>query len=121
MTVTVKSMPAGWTLDGGTHNADGSWTIQTADVSAITVSTPADYSGAEALNVTASWTNADGTTGTLVVADNVEAYAPGSPIFAWSGDDTLTGSAGADDRSSSRSRSATTWCTTSTPPRTRST
>ena len=28
---------------------------------------------------------------THVVADNVEAYAPGSPIFAWSGDDHLTG------------------------------
>ena len=35
-----------------------------------------------------SWTNADGTTGITIVADNVEAYAPGNPIFAWSGDDT---------------------------------
>ena len=33
----------------------------------------------------------------MFIADNVEAYAPGSPIFAWSGDDTLTGSVGADD------------------------
>ena len=48
------------------------------------------------LNVTESWTNADGSTGSAIVADNVEAYAPGSPIFAVSGDDTLTG-AGAND------------------------
>ncbi len=46
--------------------------------------------------MTESWTNADGTTGTASVKDNVEAYAPGSPIFAVSGNDTLTG-AGAND------------------------
>src|SRR5262249_23300729 len=49
------------------------------------------------LQVTKSWTNPDGTTGSMTVADNVEAYAPGSPIFAWSGQDVLTGSAGADE------------------------
>jgi len=43
-----------------------------------------------------TWTEADGTVGRILVADNVEAYAPGSPIFAWSGDDFLTGSAGGD-------------------------
>jgi hypothetical protein len=32
-----------------------------------------------------TWTNADGTTDTIVFADNAEAYRPGSPIFAWSG------------------------------------
>jgi hypothetical protein len=48
------------------------------------------------LNVTESWTNADGSGGNTYVADNVEAY-PASPIFAVSGDDTLTGSAGNDE------------------------
>ena len=33
---------------------------------------------------------------TAIVADNVEAYAAGSPIFALSGDDHLTGSSGHD-------------------------
>jgi hypothetical protein len=32
----------------------------------------------------------------MVVADNMEVYAKGSPIFAWSGDDHLTGSSGHD-------------------------
>ena len=32
----------------------------------------------------------------VYVADNVEAYAKGAPIFAWSGDDTLTASSGND-------------------------
>ena len=49
-----------------------------------------------ALQVTMSWTNADGSSGIHTVVDNVEAYAPGSPIFALSGDDTLTGAAGND-------------------------
>ena len=48
------------------------------------------------LSVTETWTNADGSTGIAVVSDNVEAYAPGSPIFALSGDDTLTGAGGND-------------------------
>ncbi len=48
------------------------------------------------LNVAETWTNADGSTGHAIVADNVEAYAPGSPIFALSGDDNLTGSSGHD-------------------------
>jgi hypothetical protein len=46
--------------------------------------------------VTETWTNADGSTGIAVVSDNVEAYAPGSPIFALSGNDTLTGAGGND-------------------------
>ena len=48
------------------------------------------------LQVTESWTNADGSTGSLSFGDNVAVYAPGAPIFAWSSDDHLTGSAGAD-------------------------
>ena len=44
------------------------------------VTTPASYAGAMVLNVTESWTNADGSIGTAKIADNVEAYAPGMPI-----------------------------------------
>ncbi|WP_181165620.1 Ig-like domain-containing protein [Mesorhizobium sp. B2-4-12] len=94
--VTVSGVPAGWTLNGAVHNADGSWSIATIDVGSLSVTTPADYVGAAVLNVAETWTNTDGTTGTTIVADNVEAYAPGSPIFAWSGDDVLTGSLGND-------------------------
>jgi hypothetical protein len=54
------------------------------------------YVGAIVLNVTESWINANGGTESAVIADNVEAYAKGSPIFALSGDDFLTGSSGHD-------------------------
>ncbi|WP_281035352.1 Ig-like domain-containing protein [Mesorhizobium sp. M4B.F.Ca.ET.089.01.1.1] len=96
ITVTVKDVPSGWTIDGATHNADGSWTVVTNDLHGLTVTTPADFAGAAVLDVQMTWTNADGTTGSASIADNVEAYAPGSPIFAWSGDDVLTGSSGDD-------------------------
>jgi hypothetical protein len=96
VTVQIHDLPQGWTLKDWTQKSDGSWTIQTADPSSLTVVTPADVCGAEVLDVTMSWTKEDGTTSTVVVRDNVEAFAPGNPIFAWSGDDTLTGSANAD-------------------------
>jgi hypothetical protein len=48
------------------------------------------------LNVTQAWIQADGTTASATVMDNVEAYAPGSPIFALAGDDHLTGTGGND-------------------------
>ena len=96
VTVTVSDLPAGWTLTGATELADGSWTVQISDVGSLAVTTASDFAGASVLHVTETWTQADGTTATLVVNDNVEAYAPGSPIFALSGDDHLTGSSGND-------------------------
>ena len=83
-------------MSAGTNNGDGTWTVQTNDPSTLTVTTPADFTGAMVLQVAMTWTNADGSTGSSVVLDNVEAYAPGSPIFAVSADDHLTGSSGDD-------------------------
>jgi len=94
--VTVTAVPSGWQLNAGTNLGNGTWTVQTNDLGALTIMTAAAYAGAVVLGVTESWANADGSTGTASVSDNVEAYAPGSPIFAWSGNDTLTG-AGAND------------------------
>ena len=92
----VAGLAAGWSLSEGTNNGDGTWTVHTSDLASLTVTTPADFAGASVLNVSETWKNADGSTGTAYVADNVEAYALGSPIFAWSGNDTLTG-AGSND------------------------
>ena len=96
ITVTVGGVPSGWSLNAGTNNGDGTWTVQTTDLSALTITTAADFTGAMVLPVTMSWTNTDGTTGDAIVYDNVEAYAPGSAIFAVSADDHLTGSSNAD-------------------------
>ena len=94
--VSVSGVPSDWRLSDGTYLGNGTWAVETDNLSALTVMTTLAYAGATLLNVTEAWTNADGTTGHSSFSDNVEAYAPGSPIFAWSGDDTLTG-AGAND------------------------
>ncbi|WP_454875961.1 VCBS domain-containing protein [Pseudomonas farris] len=96
ITVTIGGVPSGWTFSAGTDNGDGTWTVQTSDPGSLTVTTPADFTGALVLDVNMTWTNADGSIGNAFVFDNVEAYAPGSPIFALSADDNLTGSSGAD-------------------------
>ena len=96
VTVTIAGVPAVWSLSEGTNNGDGSWTVQTNDIAALSITSLDSYTGALVLNVAEGWTNADGSTGYAIVADNVEVFAKGAPIFAISGDDTLTGSSGAD-------------------------
>jgi T1SS-143 domain-containing protein len=96
VTMSVAGVPSGWALSEGTHNADGTWTVVTSDPSSLTVTSPNGITGAVVLQITETWTNADGSTGVATVATNVEAYAKGAPIFAWSGDDTLTASSGSD-------------------------
>jgi Ca2+-binding RTX toxin-like protein len=96
VTVSTANVPAGWTLSGWTQQADGTWTVETSDPSALTITTSASFTGAMVLPMTMTWTNPDGTQGFEVVNDNIEAYAPGNPIFAISADDHLTGSSAAD-------------------------
>jgi hypothetical protein len=94
VTVMIAGIPAGWTVNGGADNGHGGWTIPANDVSALSITSPDDYRGAMAFKVTMSWTNADQSVGFAKLTDNVEVFAPGAPIVAWSGDDHLTGSSG---------------------------
>lgn len=96
VTVTLSGMPADWQLNQGTNLGNGTWMVETSDLTALTVLTAAAYAGAMVLNVTESWVNADSSIGSATIADNVEAYAPNSPIFALAYDDTLTGAGGND-------------------------
>ena len=96
VTLHISGVPSDWLLNAGIKNADGSWTVETNDPSSLTVTTLANFAGAAALEVNMGWTNADGSTGTKYLADNVEVFAAGAPIYAESADDTLTGSSGAD-------------------------
>ncbi|MCD9826395.1 VCBS domain-containing protein [Bradyrhizobium diazoefficiens] len=96
VSVSVSGIPAGWTLSEGTDNGDGTWSVQTNDVTALTITTLDDYAGAVSLHISQTWTDSTGGTGLAMIADNVEAYGQGSPIFALSGDDNLTGSTGDD-------------------------
>ncbi|MDD5249491.1 MAG: Ig-like domain-containing protein [Rhodocyclaceae bacterium] len=96
VTLKIAGIQAGWSLSEGSNNGDGSWTVQTDNVGALSITAPDAYAGARVLDVAETWTNADGSTGNGFVGDNVEVYAKGSPIFAVAGDDNLTGSSGHD-------------------------
>jgi T1SS-143 domain-containing protein len=96
VSLTVAGLAAGWALSEGTQNADGSWSVQTNDIGALSVTSPDGYVGALVLQVSENWTDSNGVAHTVYVSDNVEAFAKGSPVFAWSGDDTLTASGGND-------------------------
>ncbi|WLI11224.1 MULTISPECIES: VCBS domain-containing protein [Pseudomonas] len=96
ITVSISGVPSGWIFNAGTDNGDGTWTVQTSDPGALTVTTPSDFAGALVLDVNMYWSNSDGSDGSAYVFNNIEVYAPGSPIFALSADDNLTGSSGAD-------------------------
>ncbi|MEI8720297.1 VCBS domain-containing protein [Mesorhizobium sp. ISC11] len=96
ISVSISGVPVGWTVSQGIDNGDGTWSVQTNDVTALAVTSPGDYAGALSLHMSQTWIDSTGGTGLAMITDNVEAYAPGSPIFAWSGDDVLTGSSGND-------------------------
>ncbi|HVL53460.1 MAG TPA: VCBS domain-containing protein, partial [Vitreimonas sp.] len=98
VTLTVKDLPEGWTLNGGwLQGAEGGWTITTSDVRPLSVTTPLAFAGAVVLQMEMSWVRPDGTAHTLSIANNVEALAPGNPVIAWSGDDHLSGAEGRPD------------------------
>ena len=96
ITVNISGVPSGWTMSEGTDNGDGTWSVQTNDVSALSITAPENYAGAVSLQISQTWTDSTGGTGLAMITNNVEAYAPGVPIFAISGDDNLSGSSGND-------------------------
>ena len=96
ITLDVSGVPSGWTMSEGTDNGDGTWSVQTYDASTLSITAPLNYAGAVSLQISQTWTDSAGGTGLAMIADNVEAYAAGAPIFAISGDDNLSGSSGND-------------------------
>ncbi|MBL8836467.1 MAG: hypothetical protein JNL66_09485, partial [Alphaproteobacteria bacterium] len=76
LTLTISGVPTGATLSAGTDNGDGSWTLTgltQAQLDALTITPPADFSGSFDLTVTATATEAATTAGggELQEADNV--------------------------------------------------
>jgi VCBS repeat-containing protein len=96
ITVNISGVPSGWTINEGTDNGDGTWSVQTSDVSALSITAPENNAGAVSLQISQTWTDSTGGTELAMITNNVEAYAPSVPIFAISGDDNLSGSSGND-------------------------
>ena len=92
----ITGIPTDWSLNQGGRLPDGSWTVQSADLTSLAATAPTNFAGALTLEINLMTVQPDGTISTVSLTSNVEAFQPGSPIFAISGDDTLTGSSGAD-------------------------
>ena len=82
-TLDLSGAPSGTTLSAGTNNGDGTWTLTSAQLSGLTISAPADYSGSFDVDVSLSSTDgaADAATTTDTITVTV-APANSSPVFA---------------------------------------
>jgi len=94
LALTVAGLPQGAALSAGIANSDGTWTLQPADLTGLTMTLAqaADVT----LSITATATEADGGTSSVTQALNVT-FNP--PVSGGSGDDTLTGGAEGDQLS----------------------
>ncbi|KZB56581.1 Ig-like domain-containing protein [Thalassospira xiamenensis] len=54
LSITISGVPEGATLSAGTHNGDGSWTLEAVDLEGLTITPADDYSGTFDLAVTAT-------------------------------------------------------------------
>jgi len=105
LSITISGVPSGASLSAGTDNGDGSWTLDSGDLSGLTITPPADSDADFTLNVTATSTDGSDTASTLGTIDVSVAADADTPtltandatvVAESSGDDTLTGGAGND-------------------------
>ncbi|MDQ0537419.1 hypothetical protein QO018_006323, partial [Azospirillum picis] len=85
LSVVISGVPAGAVLSAGTDNGDGTWTLSAAQLSGLTITPPADFSGTLNLSVTAT-SSVNGTqashTEALTVTVASEADAPNLALQA---------------------------------------
>jgi Ca2+-binding RTX toxin-like protein len=107
LSIKIANVPSDGVLSAGTKNADGTWTLTSAQLSGLTLTTSAGTNFA--LNVTATTTEASNgalatKTGTINVtvpsgsgdADTIDGGIGNDQITGGKGNDTLTGGSGDD-------------------------
>ena len=99
--VVVSGMPAGASLSAGTDNGDGTWTLNPAQLSGLTILPPASSDTDFTLTVTSTSTDGADTAQTVdtfdVLVNNVETGTSGNDTLIGDGsNDSLTGMAGDD-------------------------
>jgi len=109
LSISVSGLPEGGSLSAGTDNGDGTWSLNPAQLSHLSMTVPADSSDF-ALNVSATSTENDGNTTTTTQAVQVDVASDGytgttdvlagsdgmDVLFGSSGHDALVGGAGDD-------------------------
>ncbi len=90
LSITITGVPTGATLNHGTNNGGGSWTLTPAQLTGLTITPPSNYNGSFNLSVTAT-TSENGTTAntnaTLGVAVAGVADTPTLSVQAASGNE----------------------------------
>ena len=84
--VIVSGLPAGASLNAGTRNNDGIWTLRPADLDGLQVTPPENYSGTFDMQVTAISTDGGRATETLAVMVEAVADAPDLAVADASGE-----------------------------------
>ncbi|MGB0681988.1 MAG: Ig-like domain-containing protein [Magnetovibrionaceae bacterium] len=85
LSITVDGLPDGASLSAGTENDDGSWTLESGDLSGLTVTLPGDADAFD-LQVSATATENDGDTNTVTSTISLDAQNAGPEA----NDDTAT-------------------------------
>ena len=77
LSITVSGVPTGATLSAGMNNGNGSWTLTSAQLTNLSLTPPANYSGNFSLGVvaTSSENNQTASTGSSALAVHVEGVA----------------------------------------------
>jgi Ca2+-binding RTX toxin-like protein len=84
--VIVSGLPEGATLNAGTRNGDGTWTLRPVDLDGLQVTPPENYSGTFDMHVTAISTDGGRATETLAVTVEAVADAPDLTVADASGE-----------------------------------
>lgn len=95
VSLKIDNLPCDWSITESGKECHGSWIFETTDLSDLRVITPQDFVGSKRLCGEMSWVTERGMVETISIIDNVEVYAPNTPIFALPGDH-LSGSMYAD-------------------------
>jgi hypothetical protein len=84
LTVTVDGMPEGASLNAGTDNGDGTWTLNASDLNGLQVTPPENSNEDFELTITATSTEADGdvATTTLTLPVTVSGVADAADVSA---------------------------------------
>ncbi len=90
----VSNVPVGGTLSAGTQNQDGSWSLTAAQLPGLTLS--ASVTGGFTLNVTASSSEANGSTATATASIEIILSPDANFMSGGAGNDTMAGGTGND-------------------------
>ena len=86
--ITITGVPSGATLNHGTHNADGSWTLTTDQLDGLTLTPPLNFGGTIELTVAATAIDGTATASTSALLDVSVLRVADKPMLTAS--DTVT-------------------------------